>query len=280
LKAEEDLKTKEKEESSASSEYFPEPDEEGEEKKDNIVRKGYGTFLQKLEKDKQDLSQLLEKKNIPKPTHSEAPKIQAEILPNLNKKERTDVPIDDAFLFKRNVPEEKKVEKVEKVEDKDQSKQAPSKKVIPVTEVFKVKTKKHRGINTIDELEKKTVFGSPKVNYKSEENVDQNKGDNKGTTQAKDNQTSWDENKQGNTQVKDNQTSWDENKQRNRNDNYRGNNYNRDDNRCQRNRPPQKSVQKGRGRFDIGSSDDFPSLSDNIEVPKPSWVPNTTTQQQ
>jgi len=62
--------------------------------------------LQKLEKDKQKLSELLTTKNIPKPTHAEAPKIKEESLPNLNKKKTsTDVPIDnekDAFLFKKN----------------------------------------------------------------------------------------------------------------------------------------------------------------------------------
>jgi len=42
--------------------------------------------LQKLEKDKQKLSELLTTKNIPKPTHAEAPKIKEESLPNLNKK--------------------------------------------------------------------------------------------------------------------------------------------------------------------------------------------------
>jgi len=46
----EELKKTEKEEESSSSEYFPEPDEEGEEKKDNIVRKGYNTYLEKLKK--------------------------------------------------------------------------------------------------------------------------------------------------------------------------------------------------------------------------------------
>jgi len=117
LNAEEDIK-KAKEESSESSEYFPEPDEEGEEKKDNIVRKGYNSHLKKLEKDKQKLNELLETKNIPKPTTTEAPKIKEESLPNFNKKQRTDVPIDnekDAYLFKKSVTtttvEDKKREK-------------------------------------------------------------------------------------------------------------------------------------------------------------------------
>jgi len=81
------------------------------------------------------------------------------------------------------------------------------------------------------------------------------------------------ENKQqGNTQENENKQQ-----QRPRNDNYRGNN--RDDNRNQRNRP-RKGVQLGRGEFDIGSTDDFPSLSDNIEVPsKPFWLPNQSQQQ-
>jgi len=238
--------------------------------------------LQKLEKDKQKLSELLTNKNIPKPTHAEAPKIKEESLPNLNKKERTDVPIDnerDAFLFKKQVTttEEKKEKKDEK-ETTDQSKQVPvSKKVVPVTDVFKVKTKKHRGINTIDELEKKTGGGSPKVAPKED---DQKKDYNKPNQplEKDNNQKSWDnENKQqGNNQ---DQKQWDnENKQRQpRNDNYRGNN--RDDNRGQRNRP-RKGVQFGRGEFDIGSTDDFPSLSDNIEVPsKPFWLPNQSQQQ-
>jgi len=257
-------------------------------KKDNVVRKGYNTYLQKLEKDKQKLSELLTNKNIPKPTHAEAPKIKEESLPNLNKKERTDVPIDnerDAFLFKKQVAvtEEKKEKKDEK-ETTDQSKQVPvTKKVVPVTDVFKVKTKKHRGINTIDELEKKTG-GSPKVAPKEDEQKKDYKPNQ--PLEKDNNQKSWDrerdnENKQqGNTQ---DQKQWDrdrdnENKQQRppRNDNYRGNN--RDDNRGQRNRP-RKGVQFGRGEFDIGSTDDFPSLSDNIEVPsKPFWLPNQSQQ--
>jgi len=85
------------------------------------------------------------------------------------------------------------------------------------------------------------------------------------------------ENKQqGNTQDT-NQSNENKQQQRPRNDNYRGNN--RDDNRGQRNRP-RKGVQFGRGEFDIGSTDDFPSLSDNIEVPsKPFWLPNQSQQQ-
>jgi len=242
-------------------------------KKDNVVRKGYNTYLQKLEKDKQQLSALLESKKVPKPIHTEAPKIKEENLPNLNKKERTDVPIDnekDAFLFKKSNPiptEDKKEKKDEKEKEKET---APTKKVIPVTEVFKVKTKKHRGINTIDELEKKTG-GSPKVPQKEQQESDQ-KDNKQGAPQDKDNnQKSWDENKQQKGEY------YEENKQQRRNDNYRGNN--RDD-RGQRNRP-QKGVQFGRGKFNIESTQDFPSLSDNIEVPtnKPIWLPNQTSTQ-
>jgi len=249
--------------------------------------------LKKLEKDKQKLNELLETKNIPKPTTTEAPKIKEESLPNFNKKQRTDVPIDnekDAYLFKKSVTTTTTLEdKKEKKDDKDEQSKQATKKVIPVTEVFNVKTKKHRGINTIDELEKKTG-GSPK-GTQNEQN-DQYQGNN----QYKDNKqgnSQYKDNKQGNSQYQDkdnNQKTWDENKQgtqdenkqqRNRNDNYRGNNRDDNrDNRGQRNKP-QKGVQFGRGRFNVESTDDFPSLSDNItEVPsKPIWLPNQTQQQ-
>jgi len=234
--------------------------------------------LQKLEKDKQKLSELLTTKNIPKPTHAEAPKIKEESLPNLNKKTSTDVPIDnekDAFLFKKTVTttEEKKEKKEEKETDQSKAQTPVTKKIIPITDlVHNVKTKKHRGINTIDELEKKTG-GSPKVPNKEDE---QKKKQDYKPNQEKDTNQSNENKQQGNTQDT-NQSNENKQQQRPRNDNYRGNN--RDDNRGQRNRP-RKGVQLGRGEFDIGSTDDFPSLSDNIEVPsKPFWLPNQSQQQ-
>jgi len=72
---------------------------------------------------------------------------------------------------KKNVTattEEKKEKKDEKEPDQSKGQVPVTKKVIPITDVYKVKTKKHRGINTIDELEKKTG-GSPKVPSKEDE---------------------------------------------------------------------------------------------------------------
>jgi len=65
--------------------------------------------------------------------------------------------------------EEKKEKKEEKETDQSKAQTPVTKKIIPITDlVHNVKTKKHRGINTIDELEKKTG-GSPKVPNKEDE---------------------------------------------------------------------------------------------------------------
>jgi len=55
-------------------------------KKDNIIRKGYSTFVQKLETDKQNVSQLLEKHKIEK---KQVPKASIAVdTVSLNKKEK------------------------------------------------------------------------------------------------------------------------------------------------------------------------------------------------
>jgi len=107
-----------------------------------------------MEAEKQNLSQLLEKHNVKK-QQVDAPVDNQNIL-NLNKRVLTAPEVDndkDAFFFHKGntnpeAPKEKKT--------KEQNPK-PKAKTIPVTDILNVKTKKHRGINTIEDLEKKTT---------------------------------------------------------------------------------------------------------------------------
>jgi hypothetical protein len=274
LKAEEEAKkdVKDVEESSESSEYYVEPDTEGEEKKDNIVRKGFSHYEKKVEDDKQKVSELLEKHKVGVTKKTlEAPKLETQNI-NLNKKLSSGIEVDnerDAYFVKKAGSQTESVKPKTGEEQKD----VKGAKQVAVTDVFKVKTKRHRGINTIEELERK----GPKPTGSDRQTDRQS---DRQTDRQSDRQTSSPKQRED---TQKSQSDWD-NKDRDRDqqdkgqrrDNYRGNNYRgqRDDQRNdQRNKPTNPNRSVGRGRYNILSNDDFPSLSnDNIEVSQPLWV--------
>jgi len=92
------------EEDSESSEYYPEPDEEGNAKKDNVRRKGLHSYLEQIEIQKQEVHTILEQRNaLPKMREVEVEtKVDFEQV-NTNKKLLANPILEeegDAFFFK------------------------------------------------------------------------------------------------------------------------------------------------------------------------------------
>jgi len=207
-------------------------------KKDNIVRKGYSTFVQNQEKQKVEIAAVLEKHGVKK-EKVEIKVVVPESVTSINKKEKVDLTLEsdkDSLFIKVHETQEQKT---------TGATTATGKKKYIANSELKFRGKRHRGINVpIEELPQRQPR-PPKQN---------NNQNNQNNTNAQTEQTQTDQTANENKSDSPNQ-----NQNRNWNSNNRGGN--------------RGGYRGGKGSGKRIHAEDFPSLGDAVvSDEKPQWV--------